>query len=229
MRVVLDRFFPNLHLRLISAGSRGQTAAALRSQPLMEIITSSRPDWLVVGIGLADALREPVVKRALSEASNRDARREQEEVEATFGPEFRVKRGSRGPVNDVGPDLEPQVERAGAFQRDMSEALKGFASAGVNVALLTTVLTGSNPQDTTNRVLSIYNRAVRAAATESGALLIDVEKAFRDVLDRALNYKQNVALTASTGETSAQGLALISRTVLNGFGVLPQPGQRPLH
>src|SRR5438034_6940189 len=55
---VLARFHPELRLTLISAGSRGQSAAGLRSQAMLEILTTSRPDWLVIGIGLADAMRE---------------------------------------------------------------------------------------------------------------------------------------------------------------------------
>jgi lysophospholipase L1-like esterase len=227
-RDVLARFFPNLRPRLISAGSPGQTAKGLASQALAQIVTSSRPDWLVVGLGLTDAFRELAVKRELEEIGSGQARREQDEAEATFGPELRVRRQHLGPVSDVGPDPEPPVENAATFQQDLGLALKGFASAGVNLAVLTTLLAGCNPHSSTNRVLKVYNQAIRAAAEESGALLIDVEKASRDVLDRALNYKQTLALTTPTGEANAQGQALLARTVLNGFGVLPQPGWRPL-
>src|SRR6266540_3767315 len=40
---VLSRFHQALNLNLISAGSKGQTAAALRSRALLDILTSSRP------------------------------------------------------------------------------------------------------------------------------------------------------------------------------------------
>jgi hypothetical protein len=181
----------------------------------------------VVGIGLADAMREPAVKRELVEAADAEARRAQAEIDATFGPEFRVRRRDLGPVSDVGPEPEPVIERVDTFQRDLSAALKSFASAGVSLAVLTTALAGSNPHSATNRVLRAYNQAIKAANAETGALLIDVERAFRDVLDRAHTYKQSVALTGITGEANAQGQALLARSVLNGFGLLPQPGQRP--
>src|SRR5438105_5994754 len=56
---VLGRFHPLLKLNLISAGSRGQSAAGLRSRAMMQILTSSRPDSLAIGLGLADAASEP--------------------------------------------------------------------------------------------------------------------------------------------------------------------------
>lgn len=224
---VVSRFYAKLNLRLISAGSPGQTAAALRSKALMDIVTSSKPDWLVIGIGLTDALREPAVQKALRENRNVEMRREQDESDATFGPEFRVSRHDLGPVSDIGRDVEPPIERAGAFQENLSTALQGFASASINLVLLTTMLAGTNMHDTTNRVLRVYNRAIKAAAEGSSALVIDIEKAHRDVVDRALNFKQTLVLTSSTGEPNAQGQALLARTVLAALGILPEPGWRP--
>ena len=94
-------------------------------------------------------------------------------------------------------------------------------------AVLTTVLVGNDPNTPVNRVLRSYNRAIRSAALESDALLVDVEKACKNILDRAVNYKQSVALASSTGLINAQGEALLARTTLNALGLLPQPGQRP--
>jgi hypothetical protein len=103
----------------------------------------------------------------------------------------------------------------------------GFKAAGVNLAVLTTALAGDDPHSTTNHVLRVYNRAIRGAANDADALMIDIEKAFREIMDRALTYKQKVALSAATGEANAQGQALLARVVLNGLGVLPEPGRRP--
>ena len=109
----------------------------------------------------------------------------------------------------------------------MTEALAKFASAGINLAVLTTLMAGTDPQDAINRTLKSYNKAIRTAAQASGAVLIDVERASADILDRALNYKQSVALASPLGDINAQGQALLARTVLNGLGILPQPGWRP--
>src|SRR5580765_4174159 len=75
---VLARFHPQLRLNLISAGSRGQTAAALRSRAFLDLLTSAKPDWLALGIGMADALREPIAAKLLQEM--RDRSLEQEEA-----------------------------------------------------------------------------------------------------------------------------------------------------
>lgn len=225
---VLARFHARLNTRLISAGSRKQTAGALVSQPMVDIITSSKPDWLIIGIGLADALREPAVITALRNPTSATALREQEEVEATFGPEFRVGRGSRGPVSDVGHILEPQLVNIAAFERDLGQALAKFAAAQIKIALLTTVLVGKDPNDIVNKALKAYNKSMRAASQSTGSMLIDIEKAFKDVLDRAATYKQSIQLATTTGELNAQGQALVARSLLEALGVLPQPGWRPL-
>ena len=227
LRDVLDRFYPKLQLRLISAGSRRQTASALGSQALTEIITSSKPEWLIVGIGLSDALREPVVQTAMQNPQSVEAYREEAEAEAAFGPEHRVSRRGLGPVSDVGRIPELNILNVSAFETDMTAALTRFSAAGINVVVLTTILAGADLHSTLNGVLSSYNKAIRAAAQVSGSLLIDVEKAYRDILDRALNYKQSVALASPVGEINAQGTALLARTVLSGLEILPQSGWRP--
>ncbi len=227
IRDVLARFFPKLGLRLISAGSRGQTATGLGSQAMMEIITSSKPDWLVVGIGLTDAMREPIVGKAIQDARDARTNREEDEAAATFGPELGLRRENLGPISDIGREPEPVTEQLGAFKSSMSLALKRLRSAGIGVVVMTTVLTDTDPKSVTNRVLRVYNQAIREVALESEALVVDVEKAYRDVLDRALNYKQKLALASPTGVLNAQGEALLARTVLSGLSLLPQPGWRP--
>lgn len=228
MRDVLQRFHPKLQVNLISAGSRGQTAAGLRSSTLLNLITSSKPDWLIVGIGLADAFKEPSAQAALRQIDDERSQQQLEDAEATFGPELRPRLDNRGPVNDIGTDRSAEVKRLAPFHQDMATAIKQYREAGINVAVLTTALLGTDPQWTMNRVLRVYNQSIRAATLESGALTVDVEKAFRDVLDRATTYKQRVALAAPTGEANAQGQALLARTVLGALDMLPQPGWRPL-
>src|SRR3954470_24488903 len=147
---VLERFHPRLKLNLISAGSRGQSAAGLRSPGMLEILTSSRPDWLVVGIGLADAAREPDAVRLLRE--HRDsAERADETLEATFGPEYRSDyqgsggmseaRGSR--ASDSANDPRPPaftLTRLASFSTNVDEALTHLSAAGVRPILMTTTL-----------------------------------------------------------------------------------------
>lgn len=224
---VLARFHPRLQLRLISAGSRRQTAAAIGSQALTDIITSSKPDWLIVGIGLADAFREPIVARTLNNSSQARSNQESDDAESTFGPELRVRRGSLGPISDVGHGPEPQLDNLASFERDMTSALKKFGAAGISVAVLTTLLVGTDAQDVINEALKAYNKAIRTATQVSGAHLIDIEKSCRDLMDRATNYKQAVAVASPIGDANAQGQALLARVVLDGLGILPTPGWRP--
>jgi lysophospholipase L1-like esterase len=227
MQDVLSRFHPELAANLISAGSPGQTAAGLRRSEFMQLVTSSKPDWLVIGIGLGDALREPSARRLLDDYRKRQAELEADEAELTFGPEFRVKRSDMGPVSDIGREPEPTLFNLDTFQKDLTAALSELQTAGVRPALLTTIIVGNDLQNPVNGVLKQYNRAIKAAASEQSALLVDVEKAFRDVFDRAANYKQKVSLTGPNGDLNAQGQALLARTLLAAFKVLPYPGYRP--
>jgi hypothetical protein len=223
---IIARFYPDLHLNLLSSGSPGQTARGLRSATLIEIIVSSKPDWLVIGIGLTDVMREPEVRRYL-ELESQPVPRESAEAEATFGPVMSMKGYRLAPVDDVGREPDPVLHNLERFAADYVAALMELRNSGVNCAVLTTVLVGSDPNTPVNRVVRSYNRAIRAAAVQSDALLVDVEKACKNILDRAVNYKQRVALASSIGQINPQGEALLARTTLNAFGILPQPGQRP--
>jgi hypothetical protein len=164
----------------------------------------------------------------LDEYRKRQAEKESDEAELTFGPEFRVKRAALGPVSDIGREPEEvQPLNLEGFKTNLAAALSEMQAAGVRVALQTTILVGNDLENPANSILKRYNRAIREVAADHGALLVDAEKAFRDVLDRAGNYKQRVALTGPEGELNAQGQALLARTFMAAFGVLPYPGYRP--
>ena len=96
----------------------------------------------------------------------------------------------------------------------------------MHVALLTAILVGNRLEHPVNRVVSAYNRVIRDEARAAGALLVDVEAAFRDVIDRAETYKQKVALTGPGGELNAQGQALVARSLMTALGVLPSGRMR---
>jgi len=224
---VLSHFYPQLRTNLITAGSQGQTAAGLRRHELMQILASSKPDWLVIGIGLGDAMREPSARRLLDAYRKRQAEMKSDDAERTFGPEIRVNRADLGPASDIGREPDLQLYNLDAFKSDLAAALGELQAAGVRPAVLTTIVVGNDLQNPVNDVLKLYNRAIREATRQSGSLLVDVEQAFRNVFDRAANYKQKVALTRSTGDLNAQGQALLARTLLSAFSVLPQPGYRP--
>jgi lysophospholipase L1-like esterase len=227
LQEVLTHFYPQMRINLISAGSVGQTASGLRRQELMQILASSKPDWLVIGVGLGDAMREPSARRLLVDYRRRQVEIESDDAERTFGPEVRVNRADLGPASDIGREPEPQLFNLDAFRADLTAAVSELQAAGVRPVLLTTIVVGNDLHNPVNEVLKLYNRAIREAAREAEVLLVDVELAFRNVFDRAANYKQKVALTAPTGDLNAQGQALLARTLLAAFGVLPQPGHRP--
>lgn len=225
---VLQRFHPELRANLISAGAPGQTASALHSRELMQIITSSKPDWLVIGIGLGDAMHEPAARRLLDQYRKQQAQRETDDDDATFGPEVRVRRSDLGPSSDIGREPDPDLPGLGSFRSHMSASLDELGSAGIRSLVMTTIIVGNDLLNPVNSVLRLYNRAIREAAQEAGSPVADIEKSFRNVFDRAGNYKQKVALTGPTGNVNAQGEALIARTLLETLGVLPYPGYRPL-
>jgi hypothetical protein len=224
---VLDRFHPALHLRLVSVGARGQTASALSSRSLLDILASSKPDWLIIGIGRADALAEPAAQRLLREDAERMANR-QEGLEEAFGPELQPGIDSTRTVADSGPEPDLELARLSRFEQDLGAAVHALIVAGVRPVLLTMVTLGHDREVRVNLVLRAYNRAIRDVARASGAPLVDVEHAFRTIFDRAANYKQTVALAAPEGKLNAQGQTLIARTFLDALGLLPGKGPRPL-
>src|SRR5205814_5935293 len=94
-------------------------------------------------------------------------------------------------------------------------------ASGVRPVLLTTTLVDNDRDNPVNLVLRAYSKAIREAAQEREAPLVDIERAFRDIFDRAANYKQKVALFGADGMPNAQGQSLIARTFLATFGLLP--------
>ena len=229
MSGVLARFHPELRLNLVSAGAHGQTAGGLRSRTLLDILTSSKPDWLVVGVGWADALREPLAAQLLREYREKHAEGSNErEVEAMFGPEYHIHAHENpAPVEDNGPAPELPLERLGMFREDLNAALGELRDAGVKQILLTLAWVGNDRTHPVNDVLRAYSRTVRQLGQEFDCPVVDAERAFRDFLDRAATYKQQVALTGKDGKLNAQGQTLLARTFLGTFGLLPYPGQRP--
>ena len=214
VREVLQRFYPQLGLRLITAGSRGQSAAGLGSREMMDLLSSARPDWMVIGIGLADALREPAAHRLLEEAARAERDASEPALDDTFGPELRPQPARQ-------ENAATSLVKLDDFAHNLALAVQRLQEAGVRVALLTTIVLGNRIEHPANHVVSAYNRAIREQGEVAGALLVDVERAFRDVIDRAANYKQKVTLTGPGGELNAQGQALIARTLLVAFGLLP--------
>jgi hypothetical protein len=222
---VLDRFKPDLRLNFISAGSPNQTAAGLQSRTLLDLLASSRPDWLVINLGLADALREPSLGPLLSRY--RAYRASHEEEDEILGPEHHVRPSSLGPHSDSGTPPEPEWTRLRVFSSSLAEAREQLGASGIRCVFVTPVLVSNDVQYPLNLALRAYSRTVRDVAGAASAPLVDVERAFRAVLDRATNYKQRVTLASEGGEVNPQGQALIARTFLSAFGLLPQPGFRP--
>jgi hypothetical protein len=220
VREVAARFHPELALRLISAGSRGQSASGLRSKELMDVLSSARPDWLVIGIGLADALREPVARELLEAARLLERKADQGHLDVTFGPEMELH------SSDSSTSVALLLQGLEAFADSLREAISTLQGAGVNVCLLTTILLGNRFDHPLNRVVVEYNHVIREEALAAGALLVDIETAFRDVMERAANYRQKVSLTNTQGELNAQGQALVARQLLAAFGVLPSGRMR---
>jgi hypothetical protein len=87
IRGILERFHPALNLNLISAGGPGQTAAGLASQAMRELLTSARPDWVSVALGLHDAAGEPDLVRQMLEYRQRLEATAELEADETIGLE----------------------------------------------------------------------------------------------------------------------------------------------
>ncbi len=223
---VLARFQPGLRLNLISAGAKGQTAAALHSSALLDLLSSSRPDWLCIGLGWTDVLKEPALGASVQEYRRQRLSESDEGDDATVGAEYAQRvRGPDASSTDGG--IEPRLRNLEQFKQDMGEAIEQLGQAGIRCILLTTMIAGSDLRHPVNSALRMYSKAIRDVGADYQAPVVDVERAFRDVLVRAASYKQRVALANERGEITHQGQALIARTFLHTFGVLPYPGFRP--
>jgi lysophospholipase L1-like esterase len=222
---VLARFYPQMNLRLISAGSKGQSPAGLRSQTLLELVGSSRPDYLVIGVGLSDAEREPVVPR-LIEAYRKKVAERDDAFDSTFGPEHHVHFHEDRPVSDSGRIPEIELTRLPRFLDDLRAAVGGLRDTGVGVILMTPALTGNDLDFPINSILQAYARGIRRLGEEMDVPVVDLEQAFRNIFDRAANYKQRAILSSPQGSLNAQGQTLIARTFLGTFDLLPGPGFR---
>lgn len=226
---VLRRFHPQLQLRLISAGSPGQNAAALGSDTLLNLLRSSGPDWLVIGVGLFEAMREPEVRRDAADIVTRSAALDKAAEEA-FGPELRVGPPGRTIVQDssVGAVHALQLRYVGRFEQELRAAVSAIVAVGIAPVLMTTVLVGEDLRHPYNIALKTYSGAIRRTAIEERVVLVDVERAARDIIERAQTYKQRVALASIDGTANAQGQALIVRTFMNTLGLLPGGRSHPL-
>jgi hypothetical protein len=226
---VLARFHPQLHLNLISAGAPGQTAGGLASAQLLQLLTSSRPDWLSLSLGLADASREPALPKLTAEYAERQAARDEDDD--TIGPEQRVgRRRFVQPNNGNDPAAaRPAItwQLLPDFAAKLSAALESLKAAGVQVALHTPIVAGSDLNYPLNIALRAYGKAVREVASATGSVLIDDERAFSALIDRATTYKQSVTFADWGGRINSKGEALLARTFLDTFGLLPYPGFRP--
>src|SRR5439155_16131797 len=179
-------------------------------------------------LGLADAAREPEAIKLMRE--HREwVESEDQALEATFGPEHRSSFYENQPASDSGRAArQRQIElvRLVAFRRDLGAAVSELLAAGVRPILFTTTPFDNDRDNPANLVLAAYNKAIRELAQEHGAPLVDLERAFRDVFDRAANYKQKVALLGPEGKLNAQGQSLVARTFLQAFGLLSGTGSR---
>jgi len=223
IRDVLARFHPTLRPNLISTGSSEQSARALNSDALLNLLLSSKPDWLIIGIGLADALREPLLAQLIERYKLETAA--DAAADTTFGLDQKTN-GSKAPGSRKVESH--RLSRIEQFETNLGEVIVRLNSAGIRPALLTTVLVTQDLTYPLNSVLKTYNSSIRDVAGRNDILLIDIERSFADLFSRAGQYKQKVSLAGYRGEISPQGQALLARTLLQAFDLLPHPGFRPL-
>ncbi len=231
---VVERFYSGLRLTLVSVGRPGQTASALCSPEMVEAVRAARPDWLVVGVGLADAFGEPAAHRLIDQYQ-RWLDSIDETAETTIGPEHGAPPDGSEPRYD-GARSHPQapplltnvkLERIEEFTLALGTLISGMQEAGVRCVLMTTIMVANDPHHPMNAILKEYNRTIRTVAAGRGVSIVDVEQVFSAVYERAASYRQKVVLTTAGGQLNRQGEALIARAFLDAMGLLPSPGWRP--
>src|SRR5439155_14162542 len=118
------------------------------------------PDALVVGLGLTDAAREPAAQDLLRAYQQRMARQD-EAVEAVFGPEHKPHIHDVEPVTDTGPEPQLDLQGIAGFAQDLKGVIGELRESGVRSVLMTTVLLGNERDFPLNPVLSAYSKAIR--------------------------------------------------------------------
>src|SRR5205814_7245823 len=103
------------------------------------------------------------------------------------------------PVSDIGRPSELPLELLPEFKRNLTEALTELQQSGVRPILFSLVMIGDDREHPINDLLRAYSKAIREVAQEQAISLVDVERAFRDIFDRAANYKQRLSLTGPDG------------------------------
>jgi lysophospholipase L1-like esterase len=106
------------------------------------------------------------------------------------------------------------------FEAGYRALVERLQSAGIDPVLLTIPVIGSDEEDSPIPDPRAYNAAIQALAQSAGLRLVDVHRAFYAVYERAVQYKQVIALSTDGIHPNSQGHALIARTLVQELGLL---------
>lgn len=109
------------------------------------------------------------------------------------------------------------------FEARYRALLDRIATAGCRAILLTIPVLGSPGADRPIPDPRSYNQAIRHLAEATGRPLVDTQRPFHEVYERAARYKQQVSLTTDGIHPNHQGHALIARAFLVQLGLLRKP------
>ncbi|HUS15144.1 MAG TPA: SGNH/GDSL hydrolase family protein [Chloroflexia bacterium] len=115
---------------------------------------------------------------------------------------------------------QPQGVPLAEFEARYDALLGRLEAARIGVVLMTIPVIGSDAPESPLPDPARYNEAIAALAVRHGLRLVDIHRAFRDVYERALHYKQQVLLTTDGIHPNPQGNALIARTLVTHLGLL---------
>jgi lysophospholipase L1-like esterase len=115
-----------------------------------------------------------------------------------------------------GPSGVPLAE----FETGYRALVERLQRAGIDPVLLTIPVIGSDEEDSPIPDPRAYNAAIQALAQSAGLRLVDVHRAFYAVYERAVQYKQVIALSTDGIHPNSQGHALIARTLVQELGLL---------
>lgn len=111
-----------------------------------------------------------------------------------------------------------------AYRRNVEEMVTRAKAAGAKVVLLSTTLIYEDLRSAPNRRLVRYNAALKEIARKQGALFVDYQKPFQQLVKtyRDTTGARDNLLTTDGVHMNAAGNRVMAYTLLSGLGISPE-------
>ncbi len=118
-------------------------------------------------------------------------------------------------INDV--FHEASGTQIGRFRALYDEILKRLLASKARLLCLTTTVIGEELENKSNTILAQYNDAIREIAFANGAMVVDMNVAFHDALQRAQARTPDFRYTTDGVHMNSYGSLLMAMTLLKAL------------